>query len=519
VWWLAIGCGRDVFFGTETGGGDTGGGDSAIVARFERGRADLAPRLVVDVAFDASLRVSWFDEDGVRTATTDQLGDHHEVDLLGLRPDRDYVFEVTAFGARTAAQTQLGLTTDPLPAALPLSTPVAGDLNGTDTILAVSTGQGALDPDAVGAVVVVRGDGEIVWWLDPGDVVHDVFAEPSGVVVLQGAVEPVVVRYSWQGQELSRWSTSRAGATPISSPHQGPLHRNVQRTFQGLATLQWVPTTRGDLPLDYEGAAVGSRVFADEHVIVFDDDGSVVYRELASTFWPPQRLGWGSLDDTVAGSAWADASARIEDAGVLWSLTNQDAIALTESGGVEWVVGRAAELPPDVAGVTLEPSDAGPWHPTDAALLPAPFGHRLAVFDSGRYGASPPTPAVAGTTSRLAVYDLDETAGTATLRWELADLGDGPRSTARGRVSLQPDGAVLATWEAVGAPSAGHVIVADAGTGEVLRHHVLDAQGPDDARVSAAASLPPIDSWVEIVTTDLRDGSSTTTTGGGHSGG
>jgi hypothetical protein len=49
VWWLAIGCGRDVFFGTETGGGDTGGGDSAIVARFERGRADLAPRSSVDV--------------------------------------------------------------------------------------------------------------------------------------------------------------------------------------------------------------------------------------------------------------------------------------------------------------------------------------------------------------------------------------------------------------------------------------------------------------------------------------
>jgi hypothetical protein len=514
--WL-LGCPQvDVFTVADSGRTE---GASFTATYFAEGTPTLAPRLVVDVAFDATLMVTWFDDDGVRKVTTDALGDHHEVQLLGLLPERTYELEVTAFGERTAAQTRIAWTTDPLPADFPrVDTRVAADLNATDTLLALRSGADDTDPSAADYVAIVRGDGAVVWWADLGDVVQDVTADADGLTALVGLAEPRLVRYGWDLAQQGTWSVGGLG-TRIGAARTGLLHGSVTpMSPEGWLVLQQVATEGTDLPLDYEGTATGTRTFADERGLVFLPSGDVVREEAASAFWPVDRLGWGSLDDTAGGAdAWADAR-RIEvdaDGTWLWTLRNQDAVVAVDpaTGEVEWALTQPYGLPPELAARAVGGRSLPlPWHPTWASFgAPASGGRRtLLVFDSGQGGSAPPAPPVTTHPSRALAYALDEGARTAAVAYEIAPPG-GPLTSAHGIVRPSPDGGVLAVWGEVGSPPAGHVVSWDPAVGVAVRHQVITGS-EQGIRVRAAQAVPPIDGWASITTTDLASAPS-------HSGG
>lgn len=481
---------------------DSGGAAAeAMQAYVPFGEADLAPRIVVDVAFDATLLVTWFDDDGIRKLTTDAVGDHHEVQVVGLRPGQDYRFEITAFGAAGAAQTHVEHATAEVPFG-PVEVVVPGDLNGTDTAIAVSDGE-------AGGVAVVRGDGEVVWWRATGHPVDDVVADAGGVTALTGGE---VLWWAWNGELIARYSVAGEG-TAISTPFTGPLGGSLRARSDGWLTLQSVPVTRLDLPLDYAATTFGERTFADPHALHFSRTGSALGSTAATAFWPGARLGWGSLDPGPVGDAWADARISGGDDGpLLWSLPNQDAVVATTGAAVDWVLAQPYGLTPDLEAARLIPSDGGPWHPTSAEWLPTAGDPLLLVFDTGRFGTAPPASPLAGTTSRVVAYALDPAGRRATVAWVLDAPGDTPLSSAHGLAEPQPDGAVLAVWGAVGGPARAHLAVYDPVAGAVVRHQVLSG-----VEVRGAESLPPVDTFSFIVTADLVEGN-TGTSGRRHTG-
>ncbi len=475
--------------------------------------AGAAPRLIVDLAFDGTLLVTWFDDDGVRSVSTDVLGDHHEVQLLGLLPDREYEFEVTAFADRQgAAQGHVAWTTPPLPADFPeVSTVIEGAIDGTDTLVAMRTGADD-QPSGTDYLAVIRGDGRVVWWTDLAEPIQDVSASPEGFVALVGTTEPRIERWTWGLARTEAWSVGGSG-TRLDTTWPGPLHSSLQPLQGGeYATLQRVGVEGTALPLDYDGTlGLGARTYGDEYAVVYDGaSGRVVAETALSTFWPEARLGWGSLDDAPEGvDRWADARRLVvdDDGSLLWTLANQDAIVsyAPATGRVEWVLGQPYGLPPQLQSRTLLGATDLPWHPGSARWgeVDADGSRNLLVYDSGRFGTAPPTPPLAETTSRVLGYAVNERTRTATLAFELADAGTGPLSSAIGSATPQPDGSVLAVFGAVGVPAEAHVVAYDPAASTVLRHQIVRAGGPG-VEIRAAVGLPPIDSFVTIETSDVR---------------
>ncbi|MEQ1502082.1 MAG: aryl-sulfate sulfotransferase [Myxococcota bacterium] len=448
VWWLSA-CTDEPPGGTETGS------PLALDVAVTEVAAPLARRLHLEADAPVTVRASWTDgEDTVDVAFDDPAAVHDHL-LLGFRAGRSYTVTVTATaGDRTASDT-LPVDTAPLPVHFPRAT-VSGDgpVEPGHTLLPMRSFQA---PDPQDLAVVFDEEGRIVYWLAVGDVIQDVREVDGGLLALVGDVGARVVRYDWDGTEVGEWSAATLGTAIADDLH----HDVIEVEPDHYVALGRTPISVPDYPASYDDAAATvARTVADDVVVEFLADGTVIDETRLTALLPLRRIGYDSLSTTIEGWAdWAHANAvlRDTDGSLVVSLRHQDAIvkidpaAGTGAGAVRWVFGYPENWPAELAAKRLQPVGPvrWPYHQHGPHLT---ADRRLLVFDNGNWQAAPYTgdPPIVDPVllrSRVAQFTIDEDAGTVREDWSF-DAPDGGTlfSEAVGDADPLPNGHVLSSW-------------------------------------------------------------------------
>ncbi|MEQ1501644.1 MAG: aryl-sulfate sulfotransferase [Myxococcota bacterium] len=403
--------------------------------------APLAPT-VLRIGWDgASGPTGWHAEatptDGGRTVVSDPASDG-AVTLYGVKAGRRYdVVAVTDAGDRSPPAT---IDVAPAPDAIPpTSVVLAEGAVVVDGYVATSVVYLA---DGHSVLVVVDGDGDVVWWWDPGTAwdVSTVTASADGSAFVFGQFDAAVASDRAEAVELAPDGETRA---KFAIP--GAHHVALGLGDDAYAWLEL--TTRAEAVDGVEILAGTDRIVeggpdGDRRVVydAFDDlyaDGfhypCLHSRRAADRYGIPDLVQWthgNSLvylpddDAFVLNERWADTVVKVDRA----------------SASVVWQLGGPASsfTFPDGASTVTTADAPVLWshgHLSDA------WSDGLWMFDNGDH-RDPPT-------SRAVRYAIDEDARTVTLAQEIP-APDGAFVEVLGDARRLPDGHALVTWSELG---------------------------------------------------------------------
>lgn len=387
-------------------------------------RLPLVRALAVRVSEPSVVRVA-LDDGSARTVA---VAAEATIDVLRLRPDRDYVVTVTAAeGAdpdRVSEPWTATFHTDPLPEDFPSIEVRASEpdrMEPGDTLVAPARDGGA------GYALLLDPAGEVVWlFQDPDHRVWEIHPTERGTLQLW-LFHGDIVEMDWAGREYGRWSSDESeGGLPVAVPK---FHHDVEEGPDGviLALSQRVEVV-DDFPVSYTDPAVredGAAVLVDRVVGIEPATGAIRF-ELPLTRWLPlDRLGYESLrTDLGPGYDWAHANSVRYDPHrneLVISARNQDAVVGVAWGTweLDWLLANPDNWPPELEAKRLQP--VGPpfdWFFHQHAPVPGRDG-TLVLFDNGNDRATPWTGveplADDATWSRMLELAVDPDAGTVAL--------------------------------------------------------------------------------------------------------
>ena len=423
------------------------------------------------------------DGESVRVVVPDPTpGTEHETPVLGLRPDRTVEIEVAAVdgaGNATTAPERLVFA----PPAFPQGFPLITVSRAVDTALAErgvtlfnTISMSEEQPSMPSYLVIVDGNGEVVWFYEDGIGISDVRRLRNGNLLFVSG-SSVVREIDMLGNTVAEWNA--IGHDPELEPDAIPVdtdsfHHEVYELPDGDAAdflvLSSELRTLPDYPLNETSPTQTeseARVMGDV-IVAFRRDGTVVQEWKVLDILDPYRISHDSLDPewqlVYDGDTrdWSHGNAVIldpTDGNLIVSLRNQDAVVKIdrETGELVWILGAPERWQPPWSDKLLTPSGASGdgdnhefgWSFHQHAPMFTPRGGML-LFDNGNQRAIPPDARLDPEErySRVVEYLINEPNGQVSQTWDYGGpderwysgaLGDADHLRATGNV-LAVDG-------------------------------------------------------------------------------
>jgi len=450
---------------------------------------------VLELTSDRPVLVTLSIADGSheQTVTTSrQPATHHEIPVLGLRPDRTHTVtaSITDESGRTTVLAPLEIATPPLPDEFP---PIELKVRQPE---AMEPGVTMLhyfrwispmedDPDW-GLAAAVDDSGEVIWYYLADHAIDELKRLPNGDLFY--ASDNGMYEIDMLGNVKRRWHTSYAppdkiGDASVLIPTDTFHHEVIYLPERGTFLALGLESREYDnFPLEYPpGEKRGTdRVSADE-IIEFTPDGQVVTRISALDILDPKRLGYGSLGrdfyDHVYEGVYDPMPVDLMHSNALAWLPGESSVVVSsnfqgvlykvdlETGTLSWLLGDPTGWNPPWSEKLLTPKGDVGWSYHQHGVDLTPHG-TLLLFDNGGDRAIPPNPVMPPEErySRAVEYRVDDAAGTVEEVWSYGPqqerfispfISDADLLVETGNVLITdggrfagPDGEMLATFGA-----------------------------------------------------------------------
>ena len=432
-------------------------------------RVYVARRLDVVTNIPTRVDITLTAPDGsVRSIAWPDLATEHHLPLVGGLPDTTYDIRVLARGESGGyvATAPFSFTTGGLPPLMPNLAWLARD---PTRVQAGWTLLPPWAPEITDLLLVLDGEGRVVWAYDPADDWKAM--TPTGAGTLIGVERAAIVEVDWLGETRRRYSVSGGSATTLVD--WGDPHHEVVPLADG-SVWTWISETRpvDAYPVDYDRLSTAPADIADQVALHFGPDGATLERVSMADLLDPTRIGWNSFDlSSLAVYDWGHANAiqvLPDEDDLLVSLRHQDCVVKLDrrTGAIDWIFGTHDGWNDPWRSALLTPVGA-PFAWPGHQHAPVWDGQRLIVFDNGNEGRTTPYSDAnrTDTYTRIAAFDIDPVARTAALAWEWSETTTGPLySRALGNADPLPNGNMLATFSYL--YQEGGVVNLDRGRGE-----------------------------------------------------
>ena len=335
----------------------------------------------------------WADDEGIPLQNTgsEEAETPHEITLVGMRSETEYFVQAVATWGDdddyTTSSSIETVTTGELPADIPVATAEALDPDQMSHGLTIFGIHGS---DIYS--VAVDEAGEVVWYYR-GELGYTEATTLRDITLLDdGNLLVLLQRYA-----------------EIITPGGQPLQQVENNTEYTLNAHEMIMLASGNfMSITQESTEIDGVLLRGNGVAEFDQDGELIwywspFEHLDTTRFPGEQstqvLGDGALNWTHSNSLQ-----YIEDQeAIIMSLRNQNQIIKIDhaTGDIIWHLGEGGDF--ELAN--------GEWFYSQHAPIWLPSGH-ISVYDNGTDRPSDDK------WSRGVVYELDETAMTATQVWE-----------------------------------------------------------------------------------------------------
>ncbi len=435
----------------------------------------------------------------------------HSVAVLGFRPDRRHVVEISAQDAagNTSATIPLQFETAPLPDDFPslevsVSSPEKME-SGVTLFALMRWPEEASTDEEFGLAIAVDEDGEVVWYRRSDHMSEDPHRMSNGNM-LQLVGNHRAEEIDMLGNVVAHWHASThpnekanaevpEGSIPVTTD---TFHHDIQEMPSGnLLVLSTEMRRIEDYPtkVDDENAPKAAANVIGDVVVEFSRDGSIVNEWKLMDLLDVRRLGYESLSgvwdrwayvDVLDGTKdWAHGNSVFYVAdtdSILVSLRHQEAVISfsRETGELNWILGTHEGWGEPWKPYLLEPEGDLQWqYHQHAAEIDA--SGSLILFDNGNFRAMPPHPQTepGESYSRAVEYAIDAESMTVRQVWSYGG----------------PDEDVFYSpfiSEADRLPATGNVLITDGG-------RIRDQQGRPSAQIVGGHHWARI---VEVTHTD-----------------
>jgi hypothetical protein len=385
------------------------------------------------------------------------LATHHSVPVLGFRPGRRHVVQVTARNEAGNASAMVPLEFDaaPLPDDFPsidvtLSEP--GRMEPGVTLFALMRWPDGADADEdYGLAIAVDERGEVVWYRRTDYGFEDPHRMASGNLIgLAGNNRAEEV--DMLGNVVTSWHASRhpnpeanarvpAGSIAVATE---TFHHDIQEMPSGnLLVLSTEMRRVEDYPTaldDPEAERAPANVIGDIVVEFSPRDGSIAAEWKLMDMLDVNRLGYESLGQIWDDWAYVDVEGGTRDwahsnsisyqrdtDSILVSVRHQEAvISLSrKTGALNWIFGTHEGWRDRWSPYLLQPQGDFEWPYHQHAAETAANGS-LILFDNGNFRALPPAPktALEQSYSRAVEYAIDPESRTVRQLWKYGGPAD-----------------------------------------------------------------------------------------------
>jgi arylsulfate sulfotransferase len=414
------------------------------------------------------------------------LAASHVLPVLGLKPDRAYSVDLILSAPGEADVNDVLLApTDPLPLDFPTLTVFASDPLRMEPgfTLTECMRRSNTDPRQQ-YTIAVDAQGEVVWYLSRclrrgvqqianGNLIH--------------LLGNSIAETNMLGLDVNLIPTAYPGDSGTNLHHE--LRVTPEGTYLGLSrsgvVIDDFPTSETD-----PDAPTATTLVADEPVVEFAADGSLLYEWFMSDLIDPTRIGYDSLSPTPVGVDWVHAngiSLNPDDDSLIVSLRHQDTVAKFDrtTGTLIWILAPHSNWSPAFQPYLLQPVGAPfawAWHQHSPVYTAA---RTIVMFDNSIHRASPfdgnPDLPPLETWSRAVEYEVDEQNMEVRQLWEYGDnIAERLTTTFQGGADWLPTmDNILITFSAV--TRVGGVYSGDLGLGE-LHARIVEADHGTPAR-------------------------------------
>ena len=387
--------------------------------------------------------------DDIEIVPSDGLRRDHRVQLLGLRPSRNYRVSVLAKeqGGASVRWQSAEFKAPPLPELFPpfkilVSKPE--EMEPGVTIFNLNSAPSG-DPSYI---VAVNAIGEVVWYYKASARVTDVRRLRDGNILYVapvGLIQNRAIEIDMLGNVVRRWQAAispreEGGIDLATDSIHHEMFEMPNGNFLALSSAlrkfdnYWTSET------DPKAAKQTANV-VDDVVVEFKPNGEILKRWSMMDLLDPYRIGYGSLGRGW-NAAYPNAGGPTHDWGhgnaVIWdepddsiivSLYTQDVVLKFSrpTGKLIWILGNHDDWPERLQPFLLKPAGGAdfewPYHQHAPELTPS---GTLLVFDNGAYRARPFKQATPDETaySRAVEYSIDEAGRTITQIWRYGGPGD-----------------------------------------------------------------------------------------------
>lgn len=388
-------------------------------------KAPLAGTLKVDTDVDSRVSVSV--TDGTETWQRnffDYSTNHSEV-LLGFKPGRTYVIEVSVYDKYRNSVTvpkPLNFTTAPLPANFPVHTVLKSDPNRMEPGYTMFIVQRGFWENTF--VTIVDNTGEVVWYMpSPSNYDLDVRQLPNGDLFFPEQAPEVndFIEVNMLGETV-RTLTPPPGY-PVNAHDGIPTDRGtILYVTDTSRQIDNFPSSTTDPNAPLETATVDDNPIVE----ISEKDGTLIDSWSPMDLLDPKRINYSCfLANNSFGVDFEHANALLDipgDSSIIASLRNQDAVFKFSrtTGQIKWILGPHENWGPAWQPYLLTPVGSSfTWNYGQHAPELTPQG-TLLVYDDGNFRAEPYDTKLADANnySRGVEFSIDETNMTVTQVWD-----------------------------------------------------------------------------------------------------
>ena len=372
----------------------------------------------------------------------DEFKAAHSLPILGFRPGKQHTISVRAIDEdNNESVASLVVNTDPLPEDFPEINVVSNPDEMEPGITLFPAGD---------FLIAVNETGEVVWYHRvglPGGVDRDLRRLKNGDLLLLLPMSRII-EIDMLGNLVQMWHASLRnegdiGSTPVAAE---AFHHDVFEMENGnflvlshhVRLVDNFPTSDTDPDAPRETATV-----ADDVVVEFARDGTIVNQWSMMDLLDPLRIGYGSIGAGLAQyypevqepiRDWGHANAVVHDPrddSIIVSLRHQDAVVKfsRKTGEIIWILGPNENWDPDEFGdFLLTPTNDMEffWQYHQHAPMLNLESDTIIMYDNGNFRASPfdiPIPGEANF-SRAVEYSINEGMRQITQVWEYGQFAD-----------------------------------------------------------------------------------------------
>ena len=388
--------------------------------------------------------------------TSPELATKHSLPVLGFRPDRQHVVQVTARNeaGNTSATIPLEFETAPLPDDFPkltVSVSKPENMEPGVTLFALMRWPEESEPDEeFGLAIAVDEQGEVVWYRRQDPMFEDPHRMANGNMISIVGYN-LLEETDMLGNTVTVWHASKhpnpeaaalvpEGAIPVALE---TFHHDVQEMPTGnLLVLSTELRRIEDYPtvVDDDKAPKAPANVIGDVVVEFARDGSIVNEWKLMDLLDVRRLGYESLGPIWGQWAYTEVEGGTKDwahsnsvsyvpetDSILVSVRHQEAVISfsRKSGELNWILGTHEGWGERWAPYLLEPEGEFEWQFHQHAAEMTASGS-LILFDNGNYRSLPPEPklTVDASYSRAVEYVIDTESKTVRQTWSYGGAGE-----------------------------------------------------------------------------------------------